>query len=792
MLKHHLKIALRNFLRNKSYTIINIGGLCLGIACALVVFQIVRFEYSFDSHHDDRDRIYRVVRMGDEFGTIRYMSAMSYPLPAALHSDFPEIENLTIVDGMIGSPVVTVRIEGELRRFREVDGIAFVQPDYFKIFKYQWLQGSPETALSSPDRVVISKSLADKYFGGKDPLGETLTFDSKELQVSGIVNDVPPNTDLPFNMLIAFDAAERVDPNWGDTYGPVNCYLKLQEGTDPQELESRFHDFLRKYRDKESADKITLMLQPLSELHFDTRFGSYNRTISRTTLGSLALIAAALVLMACINFINLSTAHALNRLMEVGIRKVLGSSRAKIVWQLVGETALISFLAVLVSLAVAEIAVKKLENLVDFVPGLDFFSDPAILVFLVILFILVSIGAGLYPALYSSRFTPIATLRKNRSTLRMGGYSLRRGLVVLQFAISQTLIVSTLVISNQTDFLSNVDMGFNKDAVVEVRLPSAEDAKLERFKSELLRQTGIRSIGFSNTGTASRDDWGGDYVLKNGDQMVEEHAQIKFVDSDFFSTYEVSLLAGRLPTGSESSSFLVNEAFARESGYGQRYADLLGKYVTIWKREAPISGVVRDFHTQSLHREIEPVVIVFENVYQQAGIKISMNDPTAEIGAIGKIWSSIYPENVFDYAFLDDSIAEFYHKEQRTANLINTFTTIAIIIGCLGLYGLVSYISTRRTKEIGIRKVLGATAVGILNLLTKDMIRPVLVANLIAWPVSWWILNNWLQGFAYHIDLGWMMFALGGGLALILTILTVGSQAIRAAVTNPVESLRYE
>ncbi|MFQ5631555.1 MAG: ABC transporter permease, partial [bacterium] len=748
MFKNDLKIAIRHLIKNKTYTLINIGGLCLGVTSALAIFLILTFELSFDTFHENAGRIFRVVRAENVFGKINYTPATPYPLPRALKLDFPEIEAVSILDRNFDASVIAIeREKGDIFRYREKSGVAFVDPEYFQIFTYQWLQGSPQTALQAPKSVVLSESLARKYFGQENVVGKTLTFNNHlDLHVTGIVKDVPENTDIPFNMLIAFHSEKRGDDHWGNTYGSVNCFLKLAEGVDPKKLESRLGEFHAKYREKEKAREVALMLQPLTRLHFDTRFKTFNRTIAPETLWSLALIGTALVLIACINFINLNTALAVHRAKEVGLRKVLGSTKPKIVRQLLGETAVITGAAILASLAFVEIVVRHLHVLLD-LPR-DFFeaTDSAIIVFLLILFFFVTAGAGLFPALYLSRFTPVQALRRYAAKRFGAGISLRKGLVMLQFAISQALVLSAIVISTQTRYLRNVDMGFDREAVVEVRLPANDGAKLARFKTQLLQEPGIRNVSFSNTGTASMDDWGGDFVLKDSEQVQEGHAQIKFVDEDFLATYRVSLLAGEAFEPVDSiRKFLVNEAFVREAGYGQNEQAILGKYVSIWTREAPIVGIVKDFHTESLHQKIEPVIMLVENIYRQAGIKIALRDIPHELETIEQAWSSVYPEHVFDYAFLDDTIAQFYENEQRTARVIGIFTIIAIVIGCMGLFGLISYMATQRTKEIGIRKVLGATVANVTALLSKDFVKLVLLANLIAWPAAWYAMNKWLQ-----------------------------------------------
>ena len=491
MFKNYFKTTLRNIFKNKSYTLINVIGLSLGIVGALVIFAMIKFESSFDTYHKDLDRLYRVVHVGTQFGKTEYDPGVPYPMPRAMRNDFPEIELLTIVDSNFNSPMISVEHEdGSISRYKEDDNyVTFVEPDYFKLFSYEWLHGNSEQALANPNSVVISKGLAQKYFGQENPLGKRLLYDNDlELQVTGVVNDTPQNTDLPFNMLIAFDFEERGSDNWGSTSTSVQCYLKLSEHIDPQQIEWRFDDFITKHRNAEVAEVLDYRLQPLPEMHFDTRYETFShRTVAEETLLALALIGIALLITACINFINLNTALAVKRSKEVGVRKVLGSTRSKLIVQFLGETSAITLLAIIVSAATAEIAADFLQSLIGYRLELNLLNDSAILIFLFVLFAIVTLSAGFYPALHISRFSPAEAIR-NKLTASYGeGLSLRKGLVVLQFAISQALIFCVLVIGSQIKFLRSAEMGFNKEAVVEVGLPLKDDIKLQQLKTQLLQ-----------------------------------------------------------------------------------------------------------------------------------------------------------------------------------------------------------------------------------------------------------------------------------------------------------------
>ncbi|MFQ5631455.1 MAG: FtsX-like permease family protein, partial [bacterium] len=683
---------------------------------------------------------------------------------------------------------------GVVSRYKESTYLsAFVDADYFRIFDYQWLQGDPETVLANPNSVVLSAEIARKYFGDQDPLGKDLIFNSRlSLQVTGVFKEVPKNTDLPFHSLIRYDHARRGNDNWESTASPVQCYLKLPENVAPQELESRLDNFFAKYSPEE-AKTTTLSLQPLQELHHDSRYSNYpHRTVSTRTLFALGLIGLFLVITACINFINLNTAHAAKRSKEVGVRKVLGSSRWQLMRHFLGETAVITFCAIILSLALSEVAFVHLESILGYRLELNLLGNISAVIFLAVLFVIVTLAAGFYPALHLSRYSPTEAIRNKISASYGEKVSLRKGLVALQFAISQVLIICTLVISAQIRYFNETEMGFTKEAVIEVELPNNDGKTLQRFKNQLSRHSGVKYVSFSNTGAASGSRWGGNYEVKIGDEIKRGYAQAKFIDEDFVETYELEIILGEDVRADTLKSFLVNEAFAKDAGFSQNYPGLLGKYVKMWGREAPIAAVVKDFKTTSLHHKLLPVIMMMQNNFWQAAIKIDLQNIESALAAIENAWLSAFPEFVFDYEFLDKNIEQFYGEEQRIARLINTFTAIAIIIGCLGLFGLVSYLTTQRTKEVGIRKVLGASFSQIVALFSREFAVLIVVAFIFAGPVAYYFMNSWLVDFAYRIDLGAGIFLLALLASFIISLFTVGYKSWRAALANPVEALRYE
>lgn len=806
MLKNYLQIASRNLVKNRSHTLINIGGLTLGIVCALVIFLVIRFEYSFDTHHKDSDRIYRIVRETIRTGDAGYDPGVPYPLPEAVRNDFPEIKDLTIVDSNYETPVLSVEeTDGSTRKIKE-EYTAFVQTDYFNLFTYDWLAGTREVALERPNTAVISQSLAQKLFENENPVGRNLTLHTSnkyDLEITGIIQDPPLQTDMPFVLMASFESLDRegnrrayeIVDEWGSVSTSVQCYLKLPEGASPEMIESRLDTMMNKYRDNNVAGIVDhLLLQPLNKLHSDTRFETYSgRTVSEASLMALALVGFFLLIAACINFINLNTATAVKRSREVGVRKALGGTRLQLALHFLGETALITFFSLIMAAGLTEITLHYMRPVLGYVLEFNLLADHGILLFLGLLLVVITFFAGLYPALYLSGFNAIEAIR-NRITASYGkGLILRRGLVIFQFAISIALIICTVVISMQMNYFRTVDMGFVREAVVEIPIPVWDKTRLETFRNRLDQETAINNFSYSNTGTAHGNVWGGNYKLRDDSELKEGNGQVKYVDTNFLDTYGIELLAGHNIIESDTvNQYMVNETLARKVGYGERYEELIGKTIEIWGKPAPIVGIVKDFHTGSLHSDLSPVLISARSQYVLAGIKIDVQRTQEALTRIEQSFEAAFPDYIFEYTFLDNRIADFYKQEQRTAQLMNTFTIIAILIGCLGLLGLVSYMTTTRTKEIGVRKVLGATIPDILKLFIKEFLALIIIAFMIAAPAAWFFMRQWLADFSYQIDLGLEIF----GIALLgivgIALATVAYKSVRAAYANPVESLRSE
>ena len=800
MITNYVKASLRKFRRTKTHTLINVVGLGLGLLCALVLFQKVRFEYSFDIYHADADQIYRVVRADNQFGQTEYDEGVPYPFLDAFRTDFPGVEKVTIIDRN-GTPSVfaATRPNGQVVRLKEEHGVAFVDQDFFDIFSYEWRHGNPETALTAPRTVVLSESLARKYFGTDNPVGQVLIVDNTlDLTVTGVVRDALPNTVLPLNMLISFNLGEehrRGNDNWGSTSSAVQCYLKLPPGMPADQIDRQFHDFLVKHRNEETAQHLRFFLQPLPEVHFDTRFNVIGgqTLISRETLWALSLIGVFLLLTACINFVNLNIVLVFKRAREVAVRKLLGGTPGQIRMYFMTETFLVTLMALVLALALVNPVMQVAAPLIGAELSVNVLTDPVLAGATLLAILALSVFSGLYPAFLLSRIHPSVAMRATVGEKPGAFLTLRRGLVIFQFAISQVLIICTLAAMHQMRYLHRVPLGYETDALVQFSLPERDALQLQTLKQELLRSSAIRNVTYSNSGASSSNIWGSNFYYHKDDERLENETQVKLVDTDYIETYQMTLVAGDhfVPTDSVTS-FIANEAFVALMGYAAP-EEALGTIVEIWGEKAPITGVVRNFNTNTLHQPIEATILIPKtNQVGVGAVKVNPHQLDVALAAIERAWEQAFPQHLFEYTFLDDRIARFYEDERTLQHLIQTFTLIAIVIGCIGLFGLISYITSQRAREVGIRKVLGASIPHVIGLFTREFVGFVVLGFVLSAPVAYQVMKTWLEGFAYRIDLGVGLFAVAFVVSLVIALLTVGARAYHAATINPVDAIRQE
>jgi len=802
MIGNYIKTSLRKFRHTKTHTLINVIGLTLGFLCALIIFQTVRFENSYDRYHEDADQIYRVVHEDTEFGAEDFHRGVPYPLVPAFRADFPEAEQVTIVDANFLAPVLsTERDNGQVVRFKDDNDMAFVGENFFEIFHYDWVYGDPATALTAPYSVVLSESQARRFFRTTDVVGRLVTFDNRyDLTVTGVVEDAPLHTTVPINTIISMNLGEehrRMNDNWGSQSSSVQCYVKLADGVSPQQINRRFGDFIKRNRDEGNAEAKRYFLQPLTEIHYDTRFGEIGEgePISRETLWALSLIGIFLLLTACINFVNMNTVLVFRRAKEIGVRKVLGGTPGQIRLYFLTETGLITVAALVIALLLANPVMALARPFIGEGPTVNLITDPALLGIALLTALVLTLLSGLYPAFLLSRLHPTEAMR-NPTGHKPGTFlSLRRSLVVLQFAISQVLIICTLAAMHQMQYLHNAPLGYEPEAVVEFEVPARDATRLKTMKDQMLQSAAVQTVSYSNTGASSGNTWGGNFYYHKDGERLENNSQVKFVDTDYIDTYQMALVAGANLTPADTvNGFIINESMVHLMGF-ESPDEAIGTPVELWGNDATVVGVVQDFNTNSLHEEIEATILSPAPALNRAYVgaaRVNTAQLSDALAAIQQSWESAFPDYIFEHVFLDERIAEFYESEQTIQQLIQTFALIAILIGCIGLFGLISYTTSQRSKEVGIRKVLGASAGSIVGLFTREFVVLVVLGFAVSAPVAYYVMQNWLENFAYRINLGTGLFLIALGVSLLIALGTVGYKTYRTAQINPVEAIRNE
>ena len=803
MIKNYFKTAFRNLIRRRNYTIINITGLAAGIAICLVIFIVIQYERSFDNYHKKKDRIYRVLTEYHHADApdIFYGKGVPSPLPAALKTNFPQAEKVAPVYSEGNDQIQVLDDNGQpVKKFKEEHGVFFTEPSLFDIFDFKWLAGNT-SSLRNPNSVVLTKSMAEKYFGDwQFAIGKTLKWNNRDvLKVTGILADAPENTDLQLKVVIAFGTGFTADfaksSNWDGTGSSYGCYILLPANVSASSFNTQLRAFVKKMKSPENKDSH--IIQPLSKIHYDSRTSDFSgKTISPALIRALWLIAAFILLIACVNFINLSTAQAVNRSKEVGIRKVLGSNKWRLKIQFITETFLIVLVSVMLAVIITILTLPFISKILDKPLSFNITGNPDIFLFLSSLTIVVTILAGFYPSVVLSRFNPINALKNKMTAASAKGVSLRRGLVIFQFVIAQALIIGTLIIVKQMNYFIHRPLGFDKTAIVNIPFPADNiGSKLDYLRNRLSDIKSIQNVSFSsNTPIEDDNDMWSTFKFNHASKETDFYAITKFADDQYIPTYKLPLVAGRnLQASDTAREFLVSEKLVKNLGIVNPQ-DALNKEINLWGIiKGQIVGVVKDYNDRSFRRGIDPVLITtVKRGYSQAGIKLTTRDISSAMKSIEKIWNQIFPDFVFEYKFLDDKVESFYKQEKQLSQLYKIFAAIAIFLSCLGLYGLASFMAVQRIKEVGIRKVLGASVSSVVYLFSKEFILLILIAFVIAAPIAWWFMHKWLLDYVYRIDMAWWIFLLGGIASIVIALITVGFQAIKAAIANPVKSLRTE
>jgi ABC-type transport system, involved in lipoprotein release, permease component len=805
MLLLNLKQIFRSLWRYKSFTLINLLGLSIGIAAVLLIFMIADYEKSFDKIHSAGENIFRVVSKADRGGKELYEAAVPYPTAKYLRNEYQGISATEIHFAKDAN----IRI-GMQSPFAEKN-IVFADSLFFNVFDFTGIEhfivaGNPLAALSAPGKAILTESTAMRYFGSVNPIGQVIKLDTKlNVEVAAVVKDLPPTTHLPFNILVSYASLTKdyiggFDLNsWGLRSNGF-CYVRLDKNTNVSGVERALYSIVQKNSKDERDKRQKFYLQSLSAIHFDPAFDETNPayTVSSKYLTMLLLLGGFIILIACINYINLSTSLAFTKSKEVGIRKTIGASKFQLFSYYMSETLLLTTLAAILGLVISFLFLPVINQLLDKSISFQQLSSIKFITGAIAALITVSFISGIYPALILSGFRPIESLK---SQVVMPGKSstlLRKGLVVFQFTTSIALIICTIVIAKQMHYFNSKSLGFNKEAVVEISLPSPDSAKIETFRNLLQNQSGIQQVSFCLGAPVSDNGINTSMKAPELPEKADYTTKIIACDEKYLQTYGIKLIAGRWFLGSEEkklgTALVVNETFVKTLGY-KNPNDAIGKKVSIGINDynPSIIGVVQDFHTSSLHEAIIPVSLMpFPYFYYAAGIRIEPGNYKNTLANIESAFKKVYPEYVYNVNFIDQALAELYKQDTRDYNLFKAFSAISIFICCIGLWGLIAFVVVRKTKEIGIRKVLGATVSNIVALLSKDFLKLVIIALVVASPIAWYFMNQWLQNFAYRISISWWVFALAGLFAVVIALLTISFQAIKAALANPTKNLRTE
>jgi putative ABC transport system permease protein len=793
MIKNYFKIALRNLWKHKVFSIINITGLSIGITACFFIFMYVGFELSYDNFHTKASRIYRLVTdLKTPTETIN-TGITAWPFAPNIKNDFPEVESFVRISG--GSILVK---RGDVK-FQEEKSV-FADSTFFKVFDFKLLKGDPKTALSAPASIVFTETAAKKYFGNTNPIGQTvlITGDAVPAIVTGLMKDMPENSQIKADMLISMSSLTQkfnkgLDNQWGN-FG-ASSYLLLKPGTNPKTLEAKFPGFIENHNGKErkaSQMFYTFFLEPMQSVYLYSKRGG-QESGSITNVYIFGIVAIFILVIACINFVNLTTARSVERAKEVGIRKVVGAEKSQLASQFIGESVVLCLIAFVLTIILSALLLPLFNQLAGKTISPGIFSNWYYVLILFGTSVAIGLIAGIYPALVLSSFQPVMVL-KGRFASGNKGNVLRKTLVISQFSISIALIIGTIIVYTQMDFMRNRDLGFAKDQML--ILDTNGDPAGNALKQAISTLPGVKSTSSSSSVPGGGNPGAySEIENKKGDLQIA-NLDLYFVDYDYVNQFKIKMVAGRAFSrefGTDTAqAMLLNEAAVKMFGYSSPQ-QAVGRRFKQWGREGKIVGVMKDFHYRSLQETIKPLSMRIE--LKQLGlitVKISPQNLTKTIAAIEDKWKVLIPNRPFSYYFLDEFFDRQYRSEQRFGKLFFNFAVLAILISCLGLLGLASYSTLQRTREIGIRKVLGASVPGIVNLLSKDFLILVIISFFIATPVSWFFMHKWLQDFAYRINISWWIFVLAGILAVVIALATISFQAIRAAMSNPVKSLRSE
>jgi len=797
MFKLNLKIAMRNLWKHKVYTFINISGLSIGMASCILIFIFIRYQRSFDDDFVNKDRIYRVVSNWNYSNSTDASNGVPIPLAAAIRNDIPQFQKVAAIQRSNGV-LASMDQDGKIK-YKEYGPAYFAQAEFFEIFNFSWLFGNPRQALTAPNTVALSETAAIKYFGSsRAAMGRTMRFKKgQDCRVTAIFKDRPANTSFPLNVVFSYATFPMKDnKNFGMVSSSSECYVLLKDHVQIADVEGALKKFNEeKYKDNDESGRQYHTFQALQDIHHNSRYGNFaGKTIEQSELYGLAIIGLFLILTACINFINLATAQAVGRSKEVGIRKVMGSERRQLMVQFLGETLAVSVICILIACVLTEVTLPYMQQLFDEKISFSLLQHPIIFVFLLGLVIVVSLLAGFYPALIISGFNPALAIKNKVSANNTGGLGLRKVLLVLQFTITTVLIISTLVVLKQMSYMREKPLGFSPEAVAVIGLPSDSLSQLkhENLKARLLSIPGIQQVSLCDVTPSSRNVSETDFSL-NGTPNKDFQIRIMHVDQHYLDAFGINIIAGKgLPKSDTANAFVVNETFLKRINIKQP-DKAIGKLLTINNITAPIVGVSKDFNDKSLHEQISPIALSCNKWdYYNIVLKMDSRQMLDAMKAVERLWNEHFPNDVYDRHFINDDLDEYYDTERIMGVLFRVFSFVIIFISFVGLFGLISFVTTQRTREVAIRKVLGASTYQVVRMLNGSFLLMVFLSNLFAWPLAYILINQWLNQYAYRISLSVWPFIIAMFISMLITLITVSLRSYKVAGTNPIDALKYE
>ena len=796
MFKNYLKVALRNLKKYKGYSFINVFGLATGLTFSILAMFYVYNEISYDRFHKKANQIYRVyIKAHIDNRTIETLGT-SAPLAKTLKYEYPEIlQTLRVSDYReTSSRKAIVLYENKTI---EENNAYVADPNFFDVFTFPLIKGNPKTVLEQPNTVLVTEATAKKYFGQNDPLGQILTIDGKECQVTGIAENVPVNSHFHFNFLISSGTYK-----WGNSteWLSSTCltYLILAENHSPESLEAKFPKFVKKHLGSE-GEKFhwSYRLQPLKNIHLHSNLEDEFEVNGKITYVYIfSIIAFFILIIASINFTNLTTAKYTSRIKEVGIRKVVGSTKEQLVKQFLAESILLSFISLFTALILVKLMLPAYRNLLGLDLNIHYFSNPYVIPCLAGLALIVGILSGSYPSFFLSSFRPVDILKAgNLSGVKSRSLLLRNWLIIFQFTVSVLLIISTVVVYKQLRYIQNKDLGFDKEHVVVIRNIRLLKNRKEIFKDKLFQHPGISNASICSAAPSTHfNSWS---IVPEG-KPDDEWTTLRFCvcDYDYFNTLKIKLIEGRFfmkDFSTDKSAAVLNQEAVKELGW----RNPLGKKFKRGNNTHTVIGVIKDFHYESMHEKLQKMALIlnspsYKYFERYILVRVSSENMKNTLEFMDKTWNSFSPELPFDFSFLDQDLGNLYRSEERTSKIFLVFVFIAIVIASLGLFGLVAFTINKRTKEIGIRKVLGANILNVVDSLVREFFILIILSNLIAWPVGWYLMNKWLRNFAYKTNIGIEVFLITGSISLLIAIGTIGYQVTKAAGANPIDSLRYE